>query len=58
MWDYLAESVLIAFTLGALLGSVVAVHLQARSRRAAIMLLRDARRGRRPVAQRVRVPHD
>lgn len=58
MFDYLAESVLIAFTLGAILGSVVAVHLQARSRRAAISLRRDLRRARRPVAQRVRVRDD
>lgn len=59
MWDYLAETVLIAFTLGALLGSVVAVHLQVRSRRATISLLRDTRRERRAVvAQRVRIRDD
>lgn len=55
MIDYLAEAVLIAFTMGAILGGVVASHLAARRRRPVIELLRERRSAR---LSRVRVRND
>lgn len=59
MIDYLAESVLIAFTMGALLGGVVATHLASRSRRPAMIeLMRRSRDRRAARLARVRVRND
>lgn len=58
MMEYLAESILISFTIGAIMGGLVATHLASRGKKPVIDLLRETPDDDDTLARKVRIRND